>query len=69
MSSLYIYTMVLASKSSRCAGAGWWNACGWENLNGYNYGTAKISAECMSWWEWGNKWECLKSFTMAIRPV
>ena len=46
-------------------GAGWWNACGLENLNGYNYGHAKISTKCMSW----SKWECLKSITMAIRPV
>ena len=50
-------------------GAGWWNDCGLENLNGYNYGTAIDSAKCMSWYQWGNKWECLKSITMAIRPV
>ena len=59
-----------ASKShSYGGGAGWWNRCGDENLNGYNYGTAKISWKCMCWYHWGNKNECLKSITMAIRPV
>ena len=59
-----------ASKSHAFGGgAGWWNACGRENLNGNNFGTAKISYECMSWYYWGNEWECLKSITMAIRPV
>ena len=50
-------------------GAGWWNHCGWENLNGYNFGNGKISPRCMTWYEWGGKEECLKSITMAIRPV
>ena len=59
-----------ASKSvSFGGGAGWWNYCGYENLNGYNYGTAKISPKGMHWYNWGNKRECLKSITMAIRPV
>ena len=59
-----------ASKSDSWGGAaGWYNSCGRENLNGYNYGTAKDSPKCMSWVYWGNKWECLKSITMAIRPV
>ena len=49
--------------------AGWWNSCGSANLNGYNYGNAEISSKCMAWYYWGNKWECLKSITMAIRPV
>ena len=61
--------MVLASKSSRWGGAGWWNKCGVENLNEYNYGTAKISPKCMFWYNWGKKLECLKLITMAIRPV
>ena len=59
-----------ASKSNSFGGgAGWWNICGQENLNGYNYGTAKISHKCMFWYKWGYKYECLKSITMAIRPV
>jgi hypothetical protein len=60
-----------ASKSgSFGGGAGWWNECGYENLNGLNYGHAKTSnSKCMSWWDWGRKWECLKSITMAIRPI
>ena len=59
-----------ASKSSFYGGgAGWFNGCGLENLNGYNYGTAKISSKCMFWYDWGDKQECLKSITMAIRPV
>ena len=59
-----------ASKSETFGGgAGWWNSCGYENLNGYNYGNATISSKCMSWYKWGNKWECLKSITMAIRPA
>jgi hypothetical protein len=58
-----------ASKSDSWGGAGWWNNCGLENLNAYNYGNATNSAKCMSWYKWGDKWECLKSITMAIRPV
>ena len=59
-----------ASKSQGFGGgAGWWNWCGAENLNGHNYGNATISYKCMAWKQWGNKWECLKSITMAIRPV
>ena len=59
-----------ASKSYSWGGsAGWWNNCGSENLNGYNYGTAKVSRKCMYWYKWGDKTECLKSITMAIRPI
>ena len=59
-----------ASKSNFLGGgAGWWNKCGHENLNGYNYGNATTSHKSMFWFTWGFKYECLKSITMAIRPV
>ena len=60
--------------SSSCVdgygGGGWWfNKCGYTNLNGYNYGHAKISSESMNWYKFGNTRESLKTITMAIRPI
>jgi len=61
-----------ASKSEPGAGAGWWyKGCIFSNLNGLNHGYAKPAQESMSWsvWSSGNKYESLKSASMAIRPL
>ena len=57
-----------ASSSGNGAGSGWWfNACLNVNPNGLNHGHAKMSYVSMVWYYWGNKGECLKTITMAIR--
>ena len=60
--------------SSNCAsssggGSGWWfRDCLNVNPNGLNYGHAKTGTPAaMVWYRWGNKWESLKTITMAIR--
>ena len=61
------------STSVNCAsnqkGAWWWKTCGHVNLNGYNYGYAKKTADTMSWYWFGETWECLKTISMAIKPI
>ena len=51
--------------------SGWWHkACFNANLNGLNHGFANtVFGNSMSWYKWGNKWESLKTITMAIRPL
>ena len=57
-----------ASSSSHGAGSGWWfRNCLNVNPNGLNYGHAKGTNAAMVWWYWGNKYESLKTITMAIR--
>ena len=59
--------------SSNCAantGGGWWLiACGYSNLNGFNHGLAKKTYKTMAWHKFGNDWVCLKTISMAIRPI
>ena len=51
--------------------SGWWHkACFNANLNGLNHGFANtVFGNSMCWYKWGNKWESLKTITMAIRPL
>jgi len=57
-----------ASDPGQGAGSGWWfKACRNVNPNGLNYGHAKTTSVAMVWYYWGNKYESLKTITMAIR--
>ena len=58
-----------ASNSGNGGGSGWWfRACLNVNPNGLNYGHAKTGTlASMVWYYWGNKYESLKTITMAIR--
>ena len=64
-------------KSYNCAaldrhgggGAWWWKGCGLANPNGFNLGQATKTAKSMAWYKFGDTWECLKTISMAIRPI
>ena len=49
---------------------GWWFAqCGYASLNAFNIGHGEKSSRSMSWYKFGNNYECLKTISMAIRPI
>ena len=49
---------------------GWWfQQCGYASLNAFNLGHGEKTSGSMSWYKFGNIYECLKTISMAIRPI
>ena len=49
-------------------GANWWRNCGSNNVNG-EYGGNGDSGKFMSWYQFDNSWQALKTMTLMFRQA